>query len=149
MIKVEMLEGEFKGSRTAYTSDSIFIAVLSNVNILSKLEIIGDFIFPDGFGCIQPPGPSFGFGLIELLPEEESGSVNIQKLISRVEKRDTSNDDEYTDKNIQTSLLNYFDGFFIYDKNSNTATQITSDKFVDKFLDGSYKTINFIEFEPD
>ena len=84
MIKtVKLFEGEFKGQRTAYSANCMFIAILTNLKVKYDHEVIGEAIFPDGFGAMDPPGPSAGFGAIVLTDDEEDGKVVIADLKDR------------------------------------------------------------------
>lgn len=102
--KVKFLTKKFKGSRTAYLSNSIFIAILSDTKQKYDHEIIGKAIFANGFGCINPPGPSFGFGTIILKDNEEDGKVKISIL----KKRKDYDWKSFTSAELKGSLSEYF-----------------------------------------
>ncbi|MSQ87603.1 MAG: hypothetical protein EXR10_12385, partial [Alphaproteobacteria bacterium] len=80
---MKMFEGEFKGQRTAYSANCMFIALLTNPKVKYDHEAIGEAIFPDGFGAMDPAGPSSGFGAIVLTDNEEDGKVVIADLKER------------------------------------------------------------------
>ena len=146
MTKLIMLNSEFHGSRTAYSSNSIFIAILTNIESKYNHEIIAESIFQNGFGVIEPPGPSFGFGIIVLNDNEADGKVNITDLKHR-------NDEE--GRKISTEVLResfeeYFDGFFTFDDSSQTITQVSFVEFYKLFEEeDKYKILHLCEFEPD
>ena len=73
-------------------------------------EIIGEAIFPNGFGCINLPGPSFGFGTIVLKDNEDDGKVKISIL----KKRKDYDGKNVASAELKSSLSEYFDGFFIF-----------------------------------
>ena len=80
---MKLFEGEFKGQRTAYSANCMFIAILTNPKVKYDHEVIGEAIFPDGFGAMDPPGPCAGFGAIVLTDDEEDGKVVIADLKGR------------------------------------------------------------------
>jgi hypothetical protein len=146
MTKLVMLNSEFHGSRTAYSSNAMFVAILTNIESKYNYEVIAESIFPDGFGVIEPPGPSFGFGVIVLSENESNGKVNITDLKHR-------NDEEgvkITAEALKESLEEYFDGFFTVNDSSQTITQVSFDEFYKLFEEeDQYKILHLCEFEPD
>jgi hypothetical protein len=144
--KVKFLTKKFHGSRTAYSSSSIFVAILSDAKQKYDHEIIGKAIFPNGFGCINPPGPSFGFGTIVLKDNEDDGKVKISIL----KKRKDYDGKNVSSAELKSSLGEYFDGFFIFNKKDQCLLQISFDIFYTYFNDAKeFDTVHFCEFEPD
>lgn len=133
-----MLSKEFSGKRTAYSSNSMFIAILSADEDAYDLEAIGEQIFPDGFGCITPPGPSGGFGEIQLSEDEEDGKITIDTLKSRIDKGA-----------LKSSLKEHFDGFFVIDGSKKQITQVDFKTFLSALDDSRFHWIQLVEFEPD
>ena len=146
ITKVKLSSKKFHGSRTAYSSNSIFIAILSDAKQKYDHEIIGESVFPNGFGCINPPGPSFGFGTIVLKDNEENGKVKISIL----KKRKDYDGKSVTPAELKSSLSEYFDGFFIFSSKDQCISQIPFDTFYTYFIDANeFDTVHFCEFEPD
>ena len=144
--KVKLLTKKFHGGRTAYSSSSIFIAILANIKQKYDPESIGESIFPTGFGCINPPGPSFGFGSIVLTDDEEDGKVKISALKQR--KDEDGNKIKPTE--LKNSLSEYFDGLFVVNSKDECLEQVSFDVFFKFFEDSKeYELIHFCEFEPD
>jgi hypothetical protein len=147
MIKmVKMFDGEFHGARTAYSSNSIFIAILTNPGVKYDFELIGEKIFPEGFGCINPPGPGFGFGDILLSDDEESGLVTLSSLKNRL----NGDGKKLTKKALKESLEEYFDAFFVVEKSAKHIRQVEFDFFYQLLNEGKdYELVQICEFEPD
>jgi hypothetical protein len=147
MIKsVKMFDGEFKGQRTAYSGNCMFVAILTNPNIEYDHEVIGEAIYPEGFGAMEPPGPSSGFGSILLTEEEENGKVEIAGLKDRKD----DNGKKLTTKKVKESLEEYIDGFFIVDEVDKCIKQVSFDEFYQFLNKGNvYKVIHFCEYMPD
>ena len=147
MIKtVKLFEGEFKGQRTAYSANCMFIALLTNPKVKYDHEAIGEAIFPDGFGAMDPPGPSSGFGAIVLTDDEENGKV----VIADLKEREDDDGKKKSESAIKKSLKDYFDGFFVVEKTEECMRQISFEKFYKLFKEGSeYKLVHFCEFSPD
>ena len=144
--KVKFLTKKFHGSRTAYSSSSIFIVILSDAKQKYDHEIIGEAIFPNGFGCINPPGPSFGFGTIVLKDNEEDGKVKISIL----KKRKDYDGKSVASAELKSSLSEYFDAYFLFNAKDQFLTQISFDAFYQYFIDAiEVDTVHFCEFEPD
>jgi hypothetical protein len=143
---VKMFEGDFKGQRTAYSANCMFIAILTNLKVKYDLEAIGEAIYPDGFGTMDPPGPSSGFGAIVLTDEEEDGKV----VISDLKDREDLNGKRKSERAIKKSLKDYFDGFFVVEKTEKCMKQISFKEFYKLFIeDSDYKIVHFCEFAPD
>jgi len=143
---VKMLETDFKGQRTAYTSNSIFVALLCNSTSNYDPEVIGETIFPGGFGMIEPPGPSFGFGSLFLAEKEQNGKVAISALDARLNEEG----EKVSKIEILESLETYFDAYFEVLEDRKVIVQIPWGKFLDRLLQESeYSYIHLIEFEPD
>lgn len=143
---VKMLHKKFKGQRTAYSSDSIFIAILSRQGVNYDPEAIGEIIFPDGFGSIQPPGPSFGFGEIFLSKSEQDGVVLISSLGNRLNEEGK----KVTYEEVVNSLESYTDAFFLVEEDANIIRQIEWDTFQGYLSgDSNYDFLHLVEFEPD
>lgn len=147
MIKsIEMLAGEFKGTRTAYSSNSIFLCILSNPTDKYDVESIGEKIFPDGFGSIEPPGPSFGFGSIVLTETESNGRILLKELNGR--KDDEGN--TVSGEQIKEALEDYMDAYFKVDAQAKKLVQISFKDFYELAMSGTeYKVLHLCEFEPD
>ena len=147
MIKtVKLFEGEFKGQRTAYSANCMFIAILTNPKVKYDHEVIGEAIFPDGFGAMDPPGPSAGFGAIVLTDDEEDGKVVIADLKGREDAKGKIK----SERAIKKSLKEYFDGFFVVNKTEKCIIQISFEEFYKLFKEESdYKLVHFCEFSPD
>jgi hypothetical protein len=144
--KLEMLPGDFHGARTAYSSNSVFIAILTNPKVEYDPEVIGSAIFSTDFGSINPPGPSFGFGVIVLTGNEGDGKV----AISDLKVREDDDGKKLTQSSLKGSLEEYFDGFFIVNKTDKCIRQIKFGAFWELFKDeNEYKLVQFCEFEPD
>lgn len=141
-----MFEGEFKGARTAYSSNSMFVAILANPSDTYDHEAIGEKIFPDGFGCIEPPGPGFGFGTIVLSDEEQDGKIQIENLQGRKnEDGETISPDD-----LKESWVEYFDAFFKADAKGKVLKQISFEDFYAALTAGKdYKIVHVVEFEPE
>lgn len=143
---VKMKDEEFRGTRTAYSSNAIFIAILSNSSDVYDHEAVGSIIFPQGFSCIEPPGPSFGFGVIELSEGEDNGKIDIVALRSRED--DDGNPVEA--EALRESLDEYFDAYFVVSNKNGCIRQVDFDEFYALFLSAQgCDTIQFCEFEPD
>jgi len=148
MVKhtVKMLESEFKGERTAYSSNSIFIALLTNGGLNFNPDLIGEIIFPDGFGMVEPPGPSFGFGCLYLSESEQNGRVAIASLNDRTDEEGR----QVSRTEILESLETYFDAYFEVKEDEGLIVQIPWESFRDNVSKGSgYSYIHLVEFEPD
>jgi hypothetical protein len=144
--KVKFLTKKFRGTRTAYSSSSIFIAILANAKQKYDCEKIGESIFPNGFGSINPPGPSFGFGSIVLSDNEEDGKVKISALKQR--KDEDGKKIKPTD--LKNSISEYFDGLFVVNSKDECLEQVSLDLFYKFFEEAKeYELIHFCEFEPD
>jgi len=144
--KLKMFDGEFKGQRTAYSGNCMFVAILTNQNVKYDHEVIGEAIYPAGFGAMEPPGPSSGFGSILLTEEEEDGKVEIEGLKDR--KDDSGK--KLTTKKIKSSFEEYIDGFFVVDESDKCIKQISFDDFYKLLNQGDvYKIVHFCEFMPD
>ena len=144
-MQVKLIENEFKPMRTAYNSDSIFIAVLINSFENYDEEIIGEKIMGGEFGCVEPPGPSFGFGVIKL-PDDNDGKLKVTDLLS-ISKKSIKEDSELRNETLESSLEEYMDGFFIVD--NNEIKQVKFKKFFGAIKNKDYQNIHFVEFEPD
>lgn len=143
---VQMFEKEFHGARTVYSSNSIFIAILTNSELKYDQDVIGSIIFPDGFETVEPPGPSFGFGSIVLSEDEEDGKV----VIADLKNREDEDGKVISSEALKESLEEYFDGFFLIDVPTQFIKQISFIDFYKQFEEEKdYKIIHFIEFEPD
>lgn len=147
MIKtVKMFEGEFKGQRTAYSANCMFIAILANPKVKYDHEAIGEAIYPDGFGAMDSPGPSSGFGAIALTDDEEDGKV----VIADLKIRESEDGKKASEKAIKKSFKEYIDGFFLVDKDAKCIKQISFEDFFKLFTEeADYKTVHFCEFMPD
>jgi hypothetical protein len=142
---VLMYERKFHGRRTAYSSDSVFVAILFNQGDSYDHEAIGARIFPNGFGCIEPPGPSFGFGSIVLTEDEEDGRVSVADLRARHDEDGNLIELD----SVKKSLDEYFDGFFVVDTAGSQIKQIDLEHFSVLFESSTqYSHIQFCEFEP-
>ena len=144
--EVKLLKKTLHGARTAYSSNSLFIAILANTKQKYDHERIGEVIFPSGFGCINPPGPNFGFGCIVLSDDEENGKVKI----SAFKQRKDEDGKKIKLTQLKNSLIEYFDAFFIVNSKDQCLEQILFNSFI-KYFENSkeYDLIHFCEFEPD
>jgi hypothetical protein len=144
--KVKMFNSEFKATRTAYSSNSVFLVFLVNSSCKYDPEAVGELIFPEGFASVQPPGPSFGFGSLFLSDSEQDGKVAIDSLASR-----TNEDGEaFSVADVMESLETYFDGYFEVLENEKVIKQISWEQFHDFLARGAvYSHIHLVEFEPD
>ena len=143
---IDMFEGEFRGTRTAYSSNSVFIGILSNTEESYDAEAIGEKIFPNGFGSIEPPGPSFGFGPIVLSEKEQSGRILIKNLTGRKDDEGSAVGAEQ----IAQALEDYMDACFKVDSEAKKLVQISIDEFNNLIKSGKdYKILHICEFEPD
>jgi len=143
---LKMFEGEFHGARTAYSANGMFIVILTNPKVKYDHEVIGAAIFPEGFGAMDPPGPSSGFGAIVLTDDEDDGRV----VIADLKVRENDDGKKLSKKAIKDSLKEYIDGFFVVDKVAKCIRQVKFAEFYKLFGDGTeYTLIHFCEFEPD
>ena len=141
-----MLRGKFTGMRTKYSARSIFVAILFNYGDNYDHESIGSEIFPDGFGCIEPPGPSSGFGSIALTKKEQDGKIRIQSFKNR------KNDDgeSVTESALRASFESYFDAYFVVDRDNSCIRQVRKTEFLKSaFDDKEFTAVHLCEFEPD
>lgn len=143
---VKMQRKSFKGQRTAYSSDSIFVAILSRQGTTYDSEAIGELIFPDGFGQVEPPGPSFGFGEIFLAESEQNGVVPISSLDNRLNEEGK----KVTRAEVVNSLESYIDAFFLVEEDANIIRQIEWNAFQGYLAgDSNYDFLHLVEYEPD
>lgn len=143
-VIINFLDNQFRGSRTAYSSSSIFLLILQPPDIDFDAELIGEAIYSDKFSSINPPGPSFGFGHLVLHNSEEDGVIEISTLLSR----NDCDDQPLTMENLLVSLNEYIDGFFVVDEELHVQ-QVEFMNFQKLLFGGKrYTKLRICEFEP-
>ena len=90
-------------------------------------------MLPDGFGCIDLPGPSDDFRALGTSPDEDGCYLAIT-LQTRTNAE---------------ALDEYMDGYFLVDIFGKCLPEVTRKTFHDSVKSGAFKTVRVIEFEPD
>lgn len=128
-----LIDGPFSQRRTKYSSSSIFVAILIPPKVLVDAECIGEALFPDGFGCVTPPGPVDGFGKLGT-SEDEDGVYAIEHVRAGKNAKE---------------LEAFMDGFFVADAPKKCLREITSREFHEAIKSGGHESVLVVEFEPD
>lgn len=130
---VKFLKGPFGQRRSAYSSGSLFVAILIPANSTYDPECIGEKLLPRGFGYIDPPGPIDGLGALGTSPDGD-GCYPVIAL------RDPSS---------AAALDEHMDGYFIIDIADTCMHEVTKRSFHDSIISDAFKMVRVIEFEPD
>lgn len=130
---VQLLDGPFGQRRTEYSSPSLFVAILVPPKVLVDAECIGEELFPDGFGCVTPPGPVDGFG--KLGASEDDDGVYPVSVVG-------------AGKNAK-ELEKFLDGFFVADPAKKCLREVTAREFHAGIKSGGFESVLVVEFEPD
>lgn len=141
MIKdIEIFSDSFGINRNAYSSRSIFVSVLGyhQEDMSYDPESIGEIIFPDGFGTIDPPGPIDGFGKIKFNEFSNSNKISLRDL------RDLIGQD-----GISEAINDFIDYFFLLDARKKKIIETDKETFLVKCQSNMWNEIHFHEFEPD
>ena len=131
--KVKFLKGPFKQRRLTWSSRSLFIAILVPRKAIVDPEPIGEQLFPDGFGCIEPPGPIDGFGSLGL-PRDEDYCFDVLSLRKRAQLE---------------TLAKFMDGFFIVDPTQRCILEVSMKEFSKAISGAEFEKVRVAEFEPD
>lgn len=130
---VQFIDGPFGQRRSEYSSSSLFVAILVPPKASIDAEGIGEELFPDGFGCVTPPGPVDGFGALGT-SEDEDGTYPVA--------------DVRAGKNAK-ELEKFMDGFFVVDVAKKCMREVTAREFRDGLKSAGFESVVVAEFEPD
>lgn len=130
---VKFLDGPFEQRRSEYSSSSIFVAILVPPDASYDAECIGEELFPDGFGCIDPPGPVDGFGALGTSADDDG-----RYALSILRKGKNA-----------AELDPFMDGYFVVDVAGKCLREVTKASFHKDLKADGFETVHVVEFEPD
>ena len=140
---VEMISESFEQKRQRYSSRSAFVAIYCPAGLEYDREAIGAHLFPDSdWGCVDPPGPSTGFG--------DSGEIGPNLLEKRrIPLSSLKNRPGPGLEKSRAVLEAYVDGFFVVDGDEELLVEVPFAAFVERIERGDDRdSVEFVEFEP-
>lgn len=140
----KLFEESFEQRRDLYGSRSLFVLIYSQEGIDYDREVLGEALLPDDdWGCIDPPGPSGGFG--DVLTSERIEASNGRLRLGSL--REIASDNDIADE-----VFPYLDGVFVANAQEQVFEELERDQQIVLNLlktaaDGDQ--IEIVEFEPD